>query len=200
MGIEHLDIRGLSVEGVAKTMRHVEAVYRDFPQLRGYVTGLGQEITDSNVVMATRPNGDLSGVTLQFHPVLYRDLSLLKKIHAKNLRTGYCVAGTSWEHIGLHEMGHAAEGYLIRRRQPSLAAIERDWTECITASEIVYQAGVRLEGPACNLEGLRRSLSKYAMTSESETLAEAFCDYYANGKRAQPFSRAIVQEVRRRFP
>ena len=200
MGIDQLDIKGLSVEGVTATMRHIEAVYDELPQLRGYVSGLGQTVPDiKRVPMSTHPADDLSSVTLNFNPEMYHDLDRLKKIYADEVASGKSVFGTTWEHIGLHEMGHAAEGYIIRHRYTALPDMERDWVECITASEIITAAGHRLYGPGSDLTVARKRLSQYALESESETLAEAFCDYYANGDRAQPFSKGIMQEVRRWF-
>lgn len=200
MGIKRLDIKGLSVEGVTATMRHIEAVYKDFPKLRGYVSEIGQMVPDvKRVPMSTHPADDLSSVTLNFNPEMYHDLSALKERYAKEVKTGKSVTGTTWEHIGLHEMGHVAEGYIIRHRYTNLSDVERDWNECITATEIITLAGNRLYGAGVDLEPYRERLSQYALESESETLAEAFCDYYANGERAHPFSRAIIREVRRWF-
>ena len=198
LGITDLDIKGLSVEGVTKTMEQIEAVYNDFPQLRGYVSGLGQAVPDlKRVPMSTHPADDLSSVTLNFNPVMYHDLTKLKKRYARQVELGASPLGTSWEHIGLHEMGHVAEGYLIRRRYTGIADMERDWTECVTASEIISAAKNTLYGMDYPLEKARIRISSYAMQSESETLAEAFCDYYANGDSARPFSLAIMREIRR---
>ena len=200
MGIERLDIKGLSVEGVTTTMRRIEAVYNDFPQLRGYVSALGQTVPDiERVPMSTHPSDDLSSVTLNFNPEMYHDLSALKERYAKEVEAGESVAGTTWEHIGLHEMGHVAEGYIIRHRYTNLSDVERDWNECITATEIITVAGNRLYGAGVDLEPYRERLSQYALKSESETLAEAFCDFYANGVRANSFSCEIIREVRRWF-
>ncbi|MFR1434210.1 MAG: phage minor capsid protein [Acutalibacteraceae bacterium] len=200
LGITDLDIKGLSVEGVTKTMEQIEAVYNDFPQLRGYVSGLGQTVPDlKRVPMSTHPADDLSSVTLNFNPVMYHDLTKLKKRYAREVETGKSVAGTSWEHIGLHEMGHVAEGYLISHRYTELADMELDWERCLTASEIIEAAGSDLYGSGVDLTSIRKRLSEYALESKSETLAEAFCDYYANGHHAQPFSLAIMREIRRWF-
>jgi len=63
LGITDLDIKGLSVEGVTKTMEQIEAVYNDFPQLRGYVSGLGQAVPDlKRVPMSTQSGGRICRV------------------------------------------------------------------------------------------------------------------------------------------
>ena len=83
------------------------------------------------------------------------------------------------EAVAAHEAGHAlnaklAGGYLDMGN---------------VANDIVSQASKRLGiSPA----RVKSGISGYAQQNAKETIAEAFCDVYCNGKKASKESRAIV--------
>lgn len=71
------------------------------------------------------------------------------------------------------------------------------WNNCIEAKKIVSQAvknvkktpfGKDENGKAKKKTDLIKSISSYATESNSETMAEAFADVYANGTEANPLS------------
>ena len=69
------------------------------------------------------------------------------------------------------------------------------WNDCTEAKRIVSQACKNVKKTASgkgkqNAE-LISSISKYAQSNPSETMAEAFADVYANGNNAKPLSKEI---------
>lgn len=69
------------------------------------------------------------------------------------------------------------------------------WNTCSEAKSIVKEAVNNLKktpyGKGKKKNYLIGAISKYALESDSETLAEAFHDVYANGEKANPLSIEI---------
>lgn len=88
---------------------------------------------------------------------------------------------------GVHEAGHVLEHKL----NPYGALYTKMFSE-----EVVKKAQRQ-----CRTDGkdaTRKSISAYAVRDYHETVAEAITDYYHNGDNAQPLSKAIYNELKRR--
>lgn len=71
------------------------------------------------------------------------------------------------------------------------------WNNCSEATNIVREACDNLKrtpyGAGKSSTELIRAISTYAMENDSETMAEAFADVYANGENAKPLSKEITR-------
>lgn len=77
------------------------------------------------------------------------------------------------------------------------------WNECSEAKSIVNEAIKNIKkteyGKGKKKADLIKGISQYALDSDSETLAEAFQDVYANGKEANPLSLEIKKITKQRM-
>lgn len=111
--------------------------------------------------------------------------------------------------VYIHELGHIAEAALIKKKNDgNFRGIE--WKYSTRAREIVYQAALNLErkeqkdptwipgkGTPSDIASFvypyQDKISGYATKNYSETLAEAFADYYCNGEEARDISKEIIR-------
>ena len=87
---------------------------------------------------------------------------------------------TGAEAVSAHEIGH---------RLGEVAAQKAG----ISEKQIVARAATRAKIKTENMAG---HISGYARTNYGETIAEAMCDVYCNGKSASKASQAIVKELK----
>lgn len=80
-----------------------------------------------------------------------------------------------------HEYGHALNDAVARKMNTTLDASAR--VICEEARKRTNHKGV---------VKMANSISGYASYSNAETIAEAFCDVYCNGKKANKESIAVV--------
>ena len=90
------------------------------------------------------------------------------------------------------------EAALVKQRYGNgTYAAHKAWKKCTVAGEIVAQAFSRMdpswrEHPKRMAEAIGK-VSGYARQNPSETMAECIVDVYANGRRAQPLSKAVFE-------
>jgi hypothetical protein len=88
---------------------------------------------------------------------------------------------------GIHEAGHVLEH--------KLNPYGEHYTKMFS-EEVVKKA--QRQCRADGKDATRKSISVYATKDYHETVAEAITDYYHNGDNAQPLSKAIYNELKRR--
>jgi hypothetical protein len=105
--------------------------------------------------------------------------------------------------MGAHEAAHGVEWALIQNNpiyidadsNTTMSNRVQAWNSCSEAKKIVRQAidNVRLTDYGTNSTryDLIKSISRYATSNYSETMAEAFADVCANGVYANPLSIEI---------
>ena len=75
--------------------------------------------------------------------------------------------------------------------------IDNDWCNSITSTEIVNKA-LKNIGITEYSEKYKiiSNLSKYSLENASETIGEAFADYYSNGSKSQKISKEIIKVMK----
>lgn len=110
----------------------------------------------------------------------------------RNDSRGYHPPNTDTQSIAAHEMGHVYEAALANKYGSNgmqrYIALKND----THSASIVTHAQSKTGGSA-------KDISRYAETDSCETLAESFCDVYANGSNAAKISIEIVNETKRRL-
>ena len=111
----------------------------------------------------------------------------------------YWIPNSSIESIGVHEAAHGVEWALIQANPTYSYDFERiiAWNDCTEAKNIVLQASKNIKktsyGKGKKNYELKKSISEYAVTTPSETMAEAFADMYANGVNSNPLSQEVYK-------
>ena len=143
-----------------------------------------------------------TGSKLSFNADYFKDKSTLVSTCTDMSRQGFWIKNASPQSIGAHEAAHGVEWALIQANPQYLSETERikAWNDCSEAGKIVRQACTNIKnteyGRGKTSTDLVRSISTYALQNDSETMAEAFADVYANGDNAKPLSKEIKKLTR----
>ena len=195
------DLDKYELEATKTYLTGVEEMMNEFPQLKGEIREIGGKIGGKAFAGMTFDG------RLHLNPKKMKQLSQAEAGFKSNVDSGFHPQGATAKGITVHEMGHAVEAYLIRKKYPEgqpKYAINRalSWNKGDVAKEIVSSAMDRA------VKGWRRdkslatsavqSISRYAASNASETIAEAVCDYMANRSNAKPLSREIWNELKNR--
>ena len=181
-------IERLDIDTVKSAIGGVEAIIREYPDVGTFIKS---GVTSNFGVMSC------TGSTLSFNPDYFVDD---KKLHStcKDMSSrGFWVQNASTVSIGIHEAAHGVEWALIQANPRYVTEVQRitAWNNCIEATSIVKEACANIQNTKYGFRNSRtelvRSISAYALKNDSETMAEAFADVYANGENAKPLSKEI---------
>lgn len=191
------DVKKLDFEAIKGSVSKMELVFADFPQLKGYVEELN---TGKGGIMSCGPTGaGFNGVEITFNPVYYKTLDKIVKTTEDSAASRFNPKG-SYEFNMVHELGHAIEALLIKQRNVPFFDRTDLWNKSTISKEIGHEAVKEVkknpEYKKKKLAELKQDISKYSLASWSETMAEAFFDWYANKENANILSKEIFKKVK----
>lgn len=198
MGVKHgvrlSDSMGnLELTTVISAIDGLESVVKEYPDVGNLLT---TGITSNGGVMSC------TGNKLSFNPDYFSDNKTLVSACSDMSGKRFWVNNSSPQSIGAHEAAHGVEWALIQANSQYVSETERirAWNNCSEATRIVREACMNIKnteyGQGKTSTDLIRSISTYAMQNDSETMAEAFADVYANGDNAKPLSKEIKRLTR----
>lgn len=189
-------VTDLDFNTVRDSLTGVESVILEYPEVGNLLKTI--KTSNSGVMSCT-------GSTISFNKEYYNiGNDLADKCHIAS-QMGAWVKNCSPKTIGAHEAGHGVEWLLIQSNMSYEYDFERTiaWNKCSEAKSIVNEAIKNIKrteyGKGKKKADLIKEISQYALDSDSETLAEAFHDVYANGKEANPLSLEIKKITRQRM-
>ena len=183
----------LNLDTVKGAISGVERVINEYPAVGDF---LQSGITSNSGVMSC------TGSKLSFNPEYFSDDRKLQETCRAMSSRGFWVSNASTESIGVHEAAHGVEWALIQANSQYMTEAQkvRAWNDCTEATNIVREACENIKrtqyGFGKTSTELVRSISAYALENDSETMAEAFADVYANGENAKPLSKEIKRITR----
>ena len=184
----------------AQLEKHLDAMYKEFPILKqmpltmDLVKNTLNE--DGENVGALYDSGSIDITADLFNQEKYDEN--LKDTWYAGVLTSFHPKGTNSYSTLDHELGHAIVDYIVRQQYNQNSTISdfgkwyNDASKQFTDS-VVQDASKGLN----NSKAL--SISHYATYDSGETISEAISDYMANGSRANPYSIAIVKELKKRM-
>lgn len=181
-------IERLDIDIVKNAIGGVEVIIREYPDVG---TFLKSGITSNFGVMSC------TGSKLSFNPDYFCDDKRLHSTCNDMSSRGFWVPNASTVSIGIHEAAHGVEWAIIQANPRYMTDAQRvaAWNNCSEATRIVKEACANIQNTKYGFRKSRtelvRSISAYALENDSETMAEAFADVYANGVNANPLSREI---------
>ena len=184
-------VKSLDFAACREALKGVENVFYEFPVLGAYIKEI---TTDSSGVMSC------DGRSITFNPFYFgsnNSLQKLQNICQQQTSVGHWIKNSSLSSIGTHEAGHGIEWILDDSNPLYIFDFQKNlaWNDCTEAKAIVSQAIKNVKatpyGKGKKKADLIKSVSGYASTTESEALAEAFADVFANGTNANPLSIEI---------
>lgn len=186
-------IEKLDIDTVKSAIGGVESIIREYPDVG---TFLKSGITSSSGVMSC------TGSKLSFNPDYFADDTRLHSTCKNMSSRGIWISNASVTSIGTHEAAHGVEWALIQANCSYMTDAQKvtAWNNCTEATSIVREACANIQkteyGFGKSRTELVRSISTYALENDSETMAEAFADVYANGENAKPLSKEIKRLTR----
>lgn len=163
-------------------------MFDEFPDISNNVQSV---ITDKSGVMSC------TGKKITFNLGYYSDSKKLLQTCSEMEKIQHWVKNVSPESIGVHEATHGLEWVLIKANSNYKYNWQRvfAWNNCSEAKEIVSLACKNIKkteyGKGKSNYKLKELISRYANETDSETMAEAFADVYANNENANPLSIEI---------
>lgn len=182
------DIDFVAVRG---TFAEMDRVFKEFPQIKGSVTKIG---TKDSGWMATTKGG--KGCTISFNPVYFSNFVDLNNEYNRTVKSHFHVANSNVFANGSHEVGHAIESMIIDKLGYSDELAIETFGSSEIAAGIVSEAYRALENPDKKVNEIGK-ISKYALSNESETLAEAIVDYFTNAEKAADLTLEIIKAIKR---
>lgn len=191
--VQKAKLKGLDKRALLDTLNNMNKVYKDFPQIKNKL---------KEISVIEHPNGGLNitpdikdnKYIMEINKKFYGDINTVRKQYQKDVRNGFHPKDTTYEDLGNHELGHCVTYEIIKNRYADKNLIIKDWNNDITTKEIITKAFNNLginDKMSQNL--LRNNISKYARTKYSETIGEAFADYYKNKNNASVLSKEIIK-------
>ena len=198
----------LNPETVAPGLARIEPVLHDFRGIEALVTDFG---ANCRGYASTLPDFFNNRLSLSLNKIYYGCTGKVREqYYAEYLKstinriepdgTLYIrlhPAGTIFDDNPTHEMGHVVEYAIIIKKYQSPWQRIIAWNDCDVAELICKTAKKELEKetgrrlPA--FDRIRLDLCRYALKTYSETMAEAFADYYSNKEKAKAISKKIVE-------
>lgn len=197
LGVKVADsVKDLNFDYVKDAFTGIKAITDDFP-------GVGEMLatveTEKSGVMAC------TGQKITFNEAYYKEKDKLASAIERCTKSGWWPKNTSVSSIGTHEAAHGIEWYLdVNSPSYQYEWERRDaWNKCTEAKAIVSQACKNVKkteyGKGKKNADLKQSISKYATENDSETLAEAFADWYTNKDNASPLAKEIVKLTKEKY-
>ncbi len=187
-------VKNLNFDEVKSAIAGVETVINQYPDVGNF---LDYAETSKSGIMSC------SGNVLSFNPDYFSDGSILHELCKEQSDLHHWIPNSSTVSMGAHEAAHGVEWALIQNNpiyidadsNTTMSNRVQAWNSCSEAKKIVRQAidNVRLTDYGTNSTryDLIKSISRYATSNYSETMAEAFADVCANGVYANPLSIEI---------
>lgn len=192
LNLEQLNIRHIDKKTLSDILKNMKKVYKDFPQIEGKIKEIN-EIRHPYGGMNITPQEDGTYI-MEINRNIFNDKVKAKEMYNKDLKRKFHPKNSSYKDMGIHEAGHMVLNEILRKKHSNINALATDWNNNITSTRILNQALKK-----CKINGIinRRkaimNISNYAIEKDaSETIAEAFVDYYANKNKSTNLSKAIV--------
>lgn len=161
------NLHGIPSDVVSGIERSYRMVMHRWPQLQGEFQALGTNERRPSVYASCY----LSTGEINVNPHYYQDKIALKRSYDKDVAANWHPAGTDWEDIVTHELGHAIDGYLTR----NMAKVSGMATAKGRASTYIMNDVLKAlkKTPA----DISAGLSDYAAMKPEEFFAEAMAEY-----------------------
>ena len=182
------EVKNINLEIGKQALHGIEVMLNEFSELKNQIKTL--ELSKMGVMSCG--NGKIT-----FNPKEFSDADKLLETCLEMNKTHYWIKNVSPASIGVHEATHALEEVLIENNPEYFHKLLKvsAWNNCTEAKKIISQAVKNIKktpyGKRKNKSELIYEISAYARHNDSEAMAEAFADVYANGENANPLSKEI---------
>lgn len=194
--ISKAKLKGIDRQVLINILDNMEQVYNDFPKMKGKIKQI-DSIEHPNGGMNIEPDLKDNKYIMQINRKFFNNETTIQRQYEKDVNIGFHPKGTAYKDMGNHELGHAVMAEIIKSKYKDNKAIAFDWNNEITAKEIIKKSFNNLGiSDKLTQDILRNNISKYAISNYSETIGEAFADYYANKEKSKTISKEIIKVMK----
>lgn len=194
--INKVRLKGIDRQVLINVLNNMKKVYSDFPQIKGKIKQI-ESIEHPNGGMNIEPDLEDGKYTMQINRKFFDNEKTIQKQYEKDVEAGFHPKGTTYKDMGNHELGHVVMAEIIKSKYKDNKAIAFDWNNEITTKEVIKKSFNNLGiSDKLTQDILRNNISKYAVSNYSETIGEAFADYYANKEKAKTISKEIIKVMK----
>ena len=189
-----VNLDGVDVVAAQEIAVAYQQVFDRYPQLIGAFSGV-KSFDLGNGVYA---DCNLQTGQIRVSDTMYRNAQALARQYASDIRSNWHPAGTDWQAIITHEIGHAIDGFISQKLDVGGRSFYRDW----------YQNSAMLQKKVAdklNIAPTRDRISKEVSRYGASNTAEWFAEAFAEGMRSSTPRRMAVElmkeldEIMRRF-
>lgn len=190
--LSNKDLDKINKAALLKNLSRMEKVFKDFKVLKNVKIKYKVVKVNDNSAMTVIPTTK-NGYILEINENVFNNK--LKETYNLGLKKHDNPRGTTYKDIGIHEAGHMASFEIIRKvNKNNLKLMQFDYDNNVTTTYIVDKAFNNLQiYDNIQKEKTIKNISNYALKDSSETVAEAFIDYYCNKRNANILSKEIVK-------
>ncbi len=196
LGIDSIQIKDVDKRVLSNILENMKSVYDDFPQIKGKIKSI-KEIDGTNEGLSIQPQKNGTYVMEINKNKFYKE-KIAKDSYERDVKNHYHPKNGTYKDIGIHEAGHMVLNEILRKKYNDFDMVAIDWNNNITSKQIVDKAFDKLK--ISDIIQQKRKIADISIHAEkynsSETIAEAFADYYTNKNNAQLLSKAIVEVMK----
>ena len=177
-----VNLDGVDVVAAREIAAAYQQVFARYPQLVGAFSGV-QSFDLGNGVYA---DCNLQTGQIRVSDTMYRNAQVLTRQYALDIRSNWHPAGTDWQSIITHEIGHAIDGFISQKLDIGGGSFYRDWHQ--NSAMLQKKAADKLNITPTQSQ-ISREVSRYGASNTAEWFAEAF----AEGMRSSAPRRMAVE-------
>ena len=177
-----VNLDGVDVVAAREIAVAYHQVFDRYPQLIGAFSGV-KSFDLGNGVYA---DCNLQTGQIRVSDTMYRNAQALARQYASDIRSNWHPAGTDWQAIITHEIGHAIDGFISQKLDVGGRSFYRDW----------YQNSAMLQKKVAdklNIAPTRDRISKEVSRYGASNTAEWFAEAFAEGMRSSTPRRMAVE-------
>lgn len=197
----HPRLKDCDIEVLKAMFSEVQKASEEFPMLSGAVSII-QATAKGNYYAEVKSDPKRPDkVILSINAELFASKEALEYDYAADVALGYHPAGTTWQDLLVHEMGHALEHVMTAHMYEGYPARVKKAIDKGELSEAVLtKAYERMSSNRILMRTdqntMVKSISQYASSNSKEAFAEAFTDWHANKQNANSLSIEIIDVIK----
>lgn len=175
-------LKGMHPEAAKNIEKQCERIFKEFPQLKGFVEGLKvADFPKNNDKIYAMCQGTKKSAFIVFNKSFYSNKEKLNQSYAEQVEQNYHPAGTDSDSLIIHEMAHCICDYVAQKRGQDMFDFCRDLVqyvkETFEQNDIVFNIKEEL-GRYCTDINACPDID----TQDAELIAEAYAEFKCSKK------------------
>ena len=181
--------------GIRESIYGLESVMKEFPEAKDYLKGV--TLQSGSRGLSVLGSAQLGSQVITLNNTWYRDFNNIDSV--MRYGNGFHPKGSTGQSVAVHETGHLLVSGLSNKFGTSWDTTAKNVVDKALKYPAVQKTLKNNKQKSTAKWYMANKISGYASTNNHELIAEAVSDYKANGSKANVYSRAIVQELKKQY-